>query len=363
MANIKRTLGMAFIFAYPVFIFLSLVVFKLPLSIISIGLVIMAIVMAGFRKGVKSNIPSIVLGAIALVVIITNSSYVLEYYPICTSLLMIGIFGGSVIRKDPFIFRFAVFADPSITVHPAEKTFLRWCYGLHWLWILQGTSGIIVNTIIIRHGTIEDWTRFNAAINYIVITAVVLIQFVVIYISNRIAYRKLSFSDLSMNAYPKDYVLAYTGTYKAPGSEIKVWPDLINDIRKATVLVSSCDDDIITVNASDMWNLLVTVLAALGLGKTPMISSERKPSISEETLMACLEDATSPVSAPRKIDPYARILADDGEHVFSDLDDGSFPATLWNITRIEGDGKWKFLPCPEQRTIPRMIMDIIAKKE
>ena len=74
---------MALVITYPVFVFLALMVFHLPVSIVSLGMLIIAIAYFAFVSGDgKKNWTAIILGVVAIIVLVTQSELVLRFYPV-----------------------------------------------------------------------------------------------------------------------------------------------------------------------------------------------------------------------------------------------------------------------------------------
>jgi len=171
---------------YPVFIFLSLVVFHLPMSIVSIGMLIMGVV--GYLANAKGNwyTPAII-GAIALIVIITNSELVLKFYPICITLVFLGLFGGSLIKKDPIVTHFATMIQPEIKDHPGKKEIEKYCKNVTWFWCGWFVISLFINIWLIIDGTTEQWAVYNGLICYLCQGAIFVGEFIVRYfVNNRI---------------------------------------------------------------------------------------------------------------------------------------------------------------------------------
>lgn len=168
---------------YPVFIFLSLVVFDLPMSIVSIGMLIMGV--CGYLANAKGNwyVPAII-GVIAVIVIITNSETVLKFYPICITLVFLGLFGGSLLKKDPIVVHFAVMLQPEINDHPGKNDIIKYCKGVTWFWCLWFVFSLFVNIWLIIWGSTDQWAIYNGLICYICQGLIFVGEFVVRYFVN-----------------------------------------------------------------------------------------------------------------------------------------------------------------------------------
>ena len=119
--SVVKVFLVALLVTYPLFVFLALVVFELPISIVSIGMMIIAIAYFGFfhTKG-KRNWSAILLGAMAIAVLITQSETVLKFYPIVLTLVFLFVFGVPLLKGSSIITYFAMMMDSAIETHPGR---------------------------------------------------------------------------------------------------------------------------------------------------------------------------------------------------------------------------------------------------
>ena len=90
-----RVVSAIFAVAYPVFVFLSLVVFHLDVRIIGLGVLALAVLMvAGKRKGSSLPVAALMV-AFALFVIFTKSDVVLKLYPVFVNIFLLMVFAFS----------------------------------------------------------------------------------------------------------------------------------------------------------------------------------------------------------------------------------------------------------------------------
>ena len=139
----------AVVITYPVFVFLALVVFHLPISIVSLGMLVIALAYFGFVSGDgKRNWTAIILGVMALVVLVTKSELVLKFYPVFMTLVFLIMFGVPLLKGKPIITRFAMMMDPAIETHPARGMLERCCKGLNIAWCIHILISMGINIAI-----------------------------------------------------------------------------------------------------------------------------------------------------------------------------------------------------------------------
>ncbi|MBR6084804.1 MAG: hypothetical protein IKP61_04225 [Spirochaetales bacterium] len=238
----------ALLVTYPLFVFLALVVFELPISIVSIGMMIIAIAYFGFfgSKG-KRNWSAIVLGILAIAVLITQSEIVLEFYPICLTLIFLFVFGIPLLRGRPIITRFAMMMDDAIETHPGRGILERCCKALNIVWCIHFIISLAINCMIVFGSTLRIWTLYNALISYLVQGLIIALQFPIVELANRKADRIILVRDVRPDFRPSDYVVGYYGDnyeYKNPAN--RTWKDLFsqpdaseNSLWKFTVSLAS----------------------------------------------------------------------------------------------------------------------------
>ncbi|MBP5162568.1 MAG: hypothetical protein ILP16_06280 [Spirochaetales bacterium] len=246
----------AVLITYPVFVFLALMVFHLPISIVSLGMLVIAVAYFGFfGSDGKKNWNAIILGVIAVVVLVTQSELVLRFYPIAITLVFLVTFTVPLIKGKPIITRFAMMMDPAIETHPGRGILERCCLGLNIAWIVHLVISLGINVAISFGSTLEVWTIFNAVISYLVMGILIALQFVVIILANRKADRKMTYNDMTPEARPRDYVVGYYGQeyrYKSPDN--RTWGDLFDAVSAPADPGKACPDD--------LWDFTVAVVAA-----------------------------------------------------------------------------------------------------
>lgn len=307
----------AVLVTYPVFVFLALMVFHLPISIVSLGMMVIAIAYFGFfGSDGKKNWNAIILGIIAVIVLVTQSELVLKFYPIAITLVFLVTFTVPLIKGHPIITRFAIMMDPAIETHPGRGILERCCLGLNIAWVVHLVISLAINIAISFGSTLEVWTIYNAVISYLVMGILIALQFVVIILANRKADRIISFNEISPDARPRDYVVGYYGQeyrYKSPDN--RTWGDLFDAASGRSYVEGEA-------GFSDLWDFTVAVVAAKIKG--------------EESLFFNPEETDSAME-------YT-----------------SFINSLWK-ERCYENNDFNFLPCPEKRRVKDLVRGICER--
>ena len=303
----------AVVITYPVFVFLALVVFNLPISIVSLGMLVIALAYFGFVSGDgKRNWTAIILGVMALVVLVTKSELVLKFYPVFMTLVFLIMFGVPLLKGKPIITRFAMMMDPAIATHPARGVLERCCKGLNIAWCIHILMSVGINIAICFGSTLEVWTLYNTVISYAVTGLLVSAQFLVIRLANRKADKVIAFNGMAPDARPRDYIVGYYGSQYTYGSpENRTWGDLFDAVSSA----GSGDSVEGTGAPADLWEFTIALLST--------------------------EDSSAGPA--------------DGTMEYT-----SYITSLWE-KRGYGESAFTFLPCPGNRRVIDLVRGVCAR--
>ena len=228
--SVVKVFLVALLVTYPLFVFLALVVFELPISIVSIGMMIIAIAYFGFfhTKG-KRNWSAILLGAMAIAVLITQSETVLKFYPIVLTLVFLFVFGVPLLKGSSIITYFAMMMDSAIETHPGRAMLERCCKAINIVWIIHFIVSLTINFLIVFGSTLKIWTLYNALISYLVQGLIIALQFPIVELANRKADKIILVKDVSPDFRPSDYMVGYYGdTYEYKNPANRTWKDLFS---------------------------------------------------------------------------------------------------------------------------------------
>ena len=228
--SVIKVFLVALLVTYPLFVFLALVVFELPISIVSIGMMIIAIAYFGFfhTKG-KRNWSAILLGVLAIAVLITQSEMVLKFYPICLTLVFLFVFGVPLFKGKSIITTFAMMMDDAIETHPGRGMLERCCMALNIVWIVHFIVSLTINFLIVFGSTLKIWTLYNALISYLVQGLIIALQFPIVEMANRKADKIILVKDVRPDFRPSDYVVGYYGdSYEYLSPANRTWKDLFS---------------------------------------------------------------------------------------------------------------------------------------
>ena len=157
----------AIVIAYPIIIYFGLKFFEARL--IAVALVVVAIarlILIRKRQGVDARLPhsNLVIAALLLVAmsaLISNSSMLLQYYPVCMNIMMLVVFATTLIRPPSIIEQFARMKTPILpdaAIAYTRKVTIVWCG----FFVVNG--GMAAYTALAT--SMSFWALYNGLISY-----------------------------------------------------------------------------------------------------------------------------------------------------------------------------------------------------
>lgn len=190
--------------AYPIIIFTCLVIFKLPVRIISLCVIVLGaalfISITGSQKegqkfDFKPMLSCFLFLTAGIVCFITQKVIFLKLYSVVISAVFLFLFGSTLFFEPNMIFRFATLADKTIKGSNYEEPVKKYCKKVTVIWciffIINGTISVftafadklipgvdseLANTI---------WSVYNGGISYVLMGLLFLIEFIVRHFVNK----------------------------------------------------------------------------------------------------------------------------------------------------------------------------------
>lgn len=277
---------------YPVLVFLSLVVLKLPIRVLSLCVIALALSfflgMTGAKKSFKSLRRQILSTsfflAAGLFCFFTNQVYFLKLYSVVVSLMLLIVFSSTLIYGPTIIFRFATLSNKRIIGSPAEKAIESYCRKVCIAWCL----------FFIFNGTIAAYTSFfcsdfiwsvyNGGISYLLMGLMFFIEYLIRIQVNKKMPQCHSISTFKSDSRKDDFILCYEGTWSS--KKYKTWLDFLTDTAKVRAFIEVRKEKDWILHCEDYWYFLVTFTALLQCKKTVRLTQN----ISESFIQEIKED-------------------------------------------------------------------------
>lgn len=260
---------------YPVFIFFSLVIFHLPVRVISLALLITAsfffLLFTAKKQSQKQKILQTTLFFVAaLSCFFTNNIVFLKLYAVAVSASLLFIFGSTLFFPPTIIFRFATLYDKKIIGSAAESFVRRYCKKATIAWC----AFFIVN------GSISLWTAFcasnkiwalyNGAVSYALIGLMFAGEFFVRKGVQKKMPKPHTISQFSFNSRDDDFVVCYEKKWS--GKIYKTWKDFLTDSAKMRKFIETHDAQKFILHSEDYYYFLCTFVALLQMKKTILLT-------------------------------------------------------------------------------------------
>lgn len=286
---------MLYVFAvlYPIMVFSFLVIFKLPVRILSLCVIILGfaffLCVTGTQKkdGKKHSIDwkpllsSILLLAAGIGCFFTNQILFLKLYSVTISLLFLILFGSTLFIKPTIIFRFATLSDKAITGSRFQGKIEKYCRNITIIWccffILNGTLSVVTAFSQNLFKLTEEqantvWSVYNGGLSYILMGLLFLIEYIFRINYNKKIPRPFPISEYNHFSRKLNHVMGCTRGQEKTAS--KSWKDFLQETAVLRKYFSSCHEEKFILNINDNWYFLICLVSLLQTSKTPVLILE-----------------------------------------------------------------------------------------
>ena len=329
---------------YPVLVFTMLVIFKLPVRVLS--LCVMALAAAfffsftGSRKesaescsinsGTKESLPkqkkrsfmdwrpllsSALFMAAGILCFVFNQKIFLKLYSVVLSATLLFVFGSSLFFKPNIIFRFATLADRSIKGSNFEKKVETYCKKVTIVWciffVINGTIAAFTALYDFGSDELNDkiWSVYNGGISYVLMGLLFAVEFIVRKMVDKKMVKAFSFTKFKADSRSDNHILCYEDKWSS--KKYKTWKDFLTDSAKMRLFIQAHTEDDWILHCEDYWYFLCTFVALLQCKKRILLTqnisesyiAEIKAGAGESGIMFLTDqNADGSVSIPELID-------------------------------------------------------------
>ena len=265
---------------YPVLIFLLLVVFHLPVRILSLCVVVMAFAyflsMTGKRGegDAKLNwrplVTSILLLGAGVGCFFTNQTVFLKLYSVVIRVVLLSVFGSTLISPPNMAFRFATLQDKKIKGSLAEKQVEEYCRKVTICWCIFFVCDGSVAAYTTFFCSDRIWSLYNGGISYVLLGLFFVIEYIIRKQVDKKMPKVFTITNFKADSRKDDYVLCYEDTWSK--GKYKTWHDFLIDTAKMRKIISSKPAQEWILHCEDYWNFLCTFVALLQCRKTVLLT-------------------------------------------------------------------------------------------
>ncbi|NLC93778.1 MAG: acyl-CoA synthetase, partial [Treponema sp.] len=272
---------------YPVLVFTFLVIFKLPVRVLSLCIIALAAAFflsatgsrkAKGEKGVldwKPLLSSALLLVAGLFCFFTQNEIFLKLYSVVVSATFLVIFGSTLFLEPTIIFRFATLADKSIIGSSYEnqvknysrKVTIIWCC----FFILNGTISVLTafseKIFSISPDTANTiWSVYNGGISYFLMGLLFICEYIVRKIVDGKMVKAISITKFKADSRKDNHIMCFEDVWSKKA--YKTWLDFLTDTAKMRKIISETNSDEWIIHCEDYWYFLVTFVALLQCEKS-----------------------------------------------------------------------------------------------
>ena len=279
---------------YPLFVFLGLVVLKLPVRVFSLCIVSVAAVYFLFATGSrgsakKRNIldyrpvaASFLLISAGLVCFFTQQTIFLKLYSVIINGMLLLFFGSTLFFEPTVIFRFATLADKSIKGSSFEPQVRAYCRKVTIVWCC----------FFIANGSVAAWTTFcasdavwslyNGGISYVLMGLLFSIEFIIRKSVDKKMIKAFPISQFKHDSREDSYVVCFEDVWNK--KSYKTWKDFLTGTAKMRRFIESQNADEWILHCEDYWFFLITFIALLQCKKAIYLTQNISESFMHEIL-------------------------------------------------------------------------------
>ena len=295
---------------YPVLVFTMLVVFKLPVRILSLCVVALAFAFflsaTGSRKSDAESekkaldwrpmLSSALFLLAGILCFVFNEKVFLKLYSVAISATLLCVFASSLVFKPNIIFRFACIGDKSVKGSSFENQVNEYCRKVTIVWcsffVLNGSISAFTALHDFGAEELNDriWSVYNGGISYILMGLLFTVEFIVRKMVDKKMIKAFSFTKFKADSRKDDCILCYEDKWS--DGKYKTWKDFLADSAKMRAFISKNPKDDWILHCEDYWYFLCTFVALLQCKKRILLTQNISESFIAEIKTSGVEFLT-----------------------------------------------------------------------
>ncbi|MBQ0040224.1 MAG: AMP-binding protein [Treponema sp.] len=286
MSRLIKVLFYAVAAIYPVLVFSLLVVFRLPVRILSLCIIVLAaafflsataqVKTSGIdRTGENEKkaglswrplVSSALFLAAGLFCFITQKTIFLKLYSVAISTIFLAVFGSTLFFGPNLIFRFATLMDRTIRGSMWENKVESYCWKVTLVWccffILNGSAAAYTAFF----SSDRVWSIYNGGISYGLMGLLFTVEFIIRKRVDRKMIKSIPITKFKADSRKDGDIVCFEERYSS--ATYRTWHDFLTDTAKARKYIGSMESKDFILHCEDYWYFLVTFVALLQCGKT-----------------------------------------------------------------------------------------------
>lgn len=275
---------------YPVLVFTMLVVFRMPVRILSLFVVVLACAFflsasGGRKSDGKSEkkaldwrpmLSSALFLLAGILCFVFNKKIFLKLYSVVISATMLFVFGSSLFFKPNIIFRFACLGDKSVKGSSFEPQVNSYCKKVTVVWcvffVLNGSVSAFTALHDFGNDALNDkiWSVYNGGISYIIMGLLFAVEFLVRKMVDKKMIKSFSFTKFNSDSRKDDHILCFEDSWSK--KIYKTWKDFLVDSAKLRAFISEKKSEDWILHCEDYWYFLCAFVALLQCKKRILLT-------------------------------------------------------------------------------------------
>lgn len=275
---------------YPVLVFTMLVVFRMPVRILSLFVVVLACAFflsasGGRKSDGKSEkkaldwrpmLSSALFLLAGILCFVFNKKIFLKLYSVVISATMLFVFGSSLFFKLNIIFRFACLGDKSVKGSSFEPQVNSYCKKVTVVWcvffVLNGSVSAFTALHDFGNDALNDkiWSVYNGGISYILMGLLFAVEFLVRKMVDKKMIKSFSFTKFNSDSRKDDHILCFEDCWSK--KIYKTWKDFLVDSAKLRAFISEKKSEDWILHCEDYWYFLCAFVALLQCKKRILLT-------------------------------------------------------------------------------------------
>lgn len=275
---------------YPVLVFTMLVVFRMPVRILSLFVVVLACAFflsasGGRKSDGKSEkkaldwrpmLSSALFLLAGILCFVFNKKIFLKLYSVVISATMLFVFGSSLFFKPNIIFRFACLGDKSVKGSSFEPQVNSYCKKVTVVWcvffVLNGSVSAFTALHDFGNDVLNDkiWSVYNGGISYILMGLLFAVEFLVRKMVDKKMIKSFSFTKFNSDSRKDGHILCFEDCWSK--KIYKTWKDFLVDSAKLRAFISEKKSEDWILHCEDYWYFLCAFVALLQCKKRILLT-------------------------------------------------------------------------------------------
>jgi len=280
-AGVFRTLLYAIAALYPILVFYFHIVRGISVRMFSLFIMAFAVIVflsvIFSRKNKKNDLiwPPVILFIVGTLCVISDSGFVLKFYPVVMNGLFLITFGLTLFLPPTMIFRFATLMDKSIKGSLAEKRIAAYCRKVTVMWCIFFIFNGSIAVLTIFSGSDVFWSVYNGVIAYILMGILFAVEYIVRIITQKKMPKSIPLSAFKKHSRDPSLVLCYEGAFN--DGIYKTWNDFIQGTEILRKQINSNTAKRFILHCEDSWYFLLAFTALLQCKKEILLTANISP--------------------------------------------------------------------------------------